>query len=86
MATKTTARVKTVAKATKKNLIVKAYRGDNKTLLAMNFADKSGIDKLAGFTISARRPASRAFFYSISFSSRIPATTPRWPPSARTQW
>ena len=33
---------------------VKAYIGDNKTLLAFNFAAQSGAKNLAGFTIQCK--------------------------------
>jgi hypothetical protein len=40
----------TTAYATANQFSVKAYAGDNKTLLAFNFADKTLAKNFAGFT------------------------------------
>jgi hypothetical protein len=45
-----------------KSLSVKAYVGDNKTLLAFNFADKADAAALAGFTIECKPPGQPSFF------------------------
>lgn len=48
--------------ATKNSFTVKAYVGDNKTLLAFNFADKSSAKNLAGFTIACQ-PKGQPSYY-----------------------
>ena len=48
--------------ASKKALTVKAYRGDNKTLLAFNFTDPKSAANLAGFTIACKPPGQPAFY------------------------
>ena len=51
-----------VVTATRNSLTVKAYTGDNKTLLAFNFADKSSAENLAGFTIACQ-PLGKPSYY-----------------------
>ncbi|HEX5229958.1 MAG TPA: phospholipase D-like domain-containing protein [Bryobacteraceae bacterium] len=41
---------------------VKAYTGDNKTLLAFNFSDKKSAQKLAGFTIQCTPKGQPAYY------------------------
>ena len=47
--------------ATKGSFSVKAYAGDNKTLLAFNFSNQSDAKNLAGFTISCKLPGELPF-------------------------
>jgi hypothetical protein len=51
-----------VATQSKNQFTVKAYSGDNKTLLAFNFADKSLATNLAGFTIQCQIPGGQPFY------------------------
>jgi hypothetical protein len=51
-----------VAIATKNSLIVKAYAGDNKTLLAFNFTGKQSAKNLAGFTIQCTPPGVAPYY------------------------
>jgi hypothetical protein len=51
-----------VTVTTTKALTVKAYRGDNKTLLAFNFADPKSATNLAGFTIACKPPDQPAYY------------------------
>ena len=46
----------------KNGLSVKAYAGDNKTLLAFNFDNKQRAANLAGFSIQAQPPGKPAYF------------------------
>lgn len=46
----------------KSGLILKAYPGDNKTLLAFNFDKKEHAAKLAGFSIQAQPPGKAAYY------------------------
>lgn len=46
-----------------KNFVVKAYTGDNKTLLAFNFLDPSLGKDLAGFSIACKLPGNEPAFY-----------------------
>jgi hypothetical protein len=48
--------------ATKNSFTVKAYVGDNKTLLAFNFANKSSAKNLAGFTIACQPKGLPSFY------------------------
>jgi hypothetical protein len=41
---------------------VKAYAGDNKTLLAFNFADAASAKNLAGFTIQSTPPGQKPYY------------------------
>jgi hypothetical protein len=44
------------------SLSIKAYVGDNKTLLAFNFANKADAAELAGFTIECKPPGQPAYY------------------------
>jgi hypothetical protein len=46
----------------KNGFTVKAYQGDNKTLLAFNFDNKQRAANLAGFSIQAQPPGKPAYF------------------------
>lgn len=46
----------------KNGFTVKAYVGDNKTLLAFNFSNPSQANKLAGFTIKCQPPGQIAYY------------------------
>jgi hypothetical protein len=46
----------------KNGFSVKAYKGDNKTLLAFNFADAASAKNLAGFTIQCQPPGQPAYY------------------------
>jgi hypothetical protein len=50
------------AKTNAKNLTLKAYRGDAKTLLAFNLPDKASAKNLAGFTISCKPSGMDAYY------------------------
>jgi PLD-like domain len=52
----------TMATGTKNSFSVNAYVGDNKTLLAFNFASASAARNLAGFTIQCQPPGKPAYF------------------------
>jgi pyruvate/2-oxoglutarate dehydrogenase complex dihydrolipoamide acyltransferase (E2) component len=52
-----------VVTATKGTFSVKAYIGDNKTLLAFNFTSAAAAKNLAGFTIQCQPPAGAASYY-----------------------
>jgi len=62
MATKKGNKPKTVKQASKKTLAIKAYRGDNKTLLAFNFTDSKSAGNLAGFTIACQPPGFPSYY------------------------
>ncbi len=58
MAKKTTNK----ARSSKKALTVRAYRGDNKTLLAFDLADAASAANLAGFTIACQPPGKPGYY------------------------
>ena len=62
-----------VVSATGKGFTLKAYVGDNKTLLAFNFAAASGATNLAGFSIQCQPPTGAAFFLSNELQFQTPA-------------
>lgn len=51
-----------VVAANNKAFTVKAYTGDNKTLLAFNFATATSAKNLAGFTIQCQPPGQPAYY------------------------
>jgi len=51
-----------VITATKNSFTLKAYTGDNKTLLAFNFSDASKAKNLAGFTIACQPPGGQSYY------------------------
>jgi hypothetical protein len=51
-----------VVTASKNSFTLKAYIGDNKTLLAFNFASQDGAKNLAGFTINCQPPGQPAYY------------------------
>ena len=55
------------ASQTANDFTVKAYSGDNKTLLAFNFADETLAKNLAGFTIACKLPGTEPEFYLFNF-------------------
>jgi hypothetical protein len=59
---------------TKNQFTVKAYPGDNKTLLAFNFADKSLATNLAGFTIQCQIPGGEPFYLYNFLQFETPTT------------
>ena len=59
---------------TKNQFTVKAYPGDNKTLLAFNFADKSLATNLAGFTIQCQVPGGQPFYLYNFLQFETPPT------------
>jgi hypothetical protein len=63
-----------VATQTKNQFTVKAYPGDNKTLLAFNFADKSLATNLAGFTIQCQIPGGQPFYLYNFLQFETPGT------------
>ena len=52
----------TMVTGSKNSFSVNAYVGDNKTLLAFNFATQSSSRNLAGFTIQCQPPGKPAYF------------------------
>jgi PLD-like domain len=57
----------TVASKAKNQFSVKAYSGDNKTLLAFDFDDAALAKNLAGFTIACKLPGTQPAFYLFNF-------------------
>jgi hypothetical protein len=73
-----------VVAANNKAFTVKAYTGDNKTLLAFNFATATAAKNLAGFTIQCQPPGQPAYylwntleFATPSAHSQIASEPPR---------
>ena len=58
---------------TGQSLSVKAYVGDNKTLLAFNFADKADATGLAGFTIECKPPGQPPYYLFNTLQFQNPA-------------
>src|ERR1700735_1558217 len=58
--------------ATKSSFSIKAYTGDNKTLLAFNFSDQNDAKNLAGFTISCQFPGQSPFYLFNFLSFETP--------------
>ena len=56
-----------VVSASANQFTVKAYTGDNKTLLAFDFADEALAKNLAGFTIACKLPGTQPAFYLFNF-------------------
>jgi len=61
------------ATGSKNSFTVKAYIGDNKTLLAFNFATQSAARNLAGFTIQCQPPGKPAYFLFNELQFQNPA-------------
>ena len=57
----------------KNSFSVKAYGGDNKTLLAFNFATQAAARNLAGFTIQCQPPGKPAYFLFNELQFKDPA-------------
>jgi hypothetical protein len=55
------------------SLSVKAYVGDNKTLLAFNFANKTDAAGLAGFTIECKPPGQPSYYLFNTLQFEVPA-------------
>src|SRR5258708_20462976 len=53
-------------KASKNSFSIKAYVGDNKTLLAFNFSSPDGAKNLAGFSIQCQPPGGAAAYYLLN--------------------
>jgi hypothetical protein len=51
-----------VVTQSKNGFTVKAYAGDNKTLLAFNFADQSSAKNLAGFSVQCQPQGQKAYY------------------------
>jgi hypothetical protein len=60
--------------ASKNAFSVKAYTGDNKTLLAFNFATQAAARNLAGFTIHCQPPGRPAFYLTNELRFQSPNT------------
>ncbi len=56
-----------VVAASANQFTVKAYTGDNKTLLAFDFADETLARGLAGFTIACKLPGTEPAFYLFNY-------------------
>src|ERR1035441_7820064 len=63
-----------IVTATRNSLTVKAYQGDNKTLLAFNFATKSRAQSLAGFTIACQPPGKPSYYLFNELRFQDPAS------------
>src|SRR5579859_1859101 len=50
------------ATASKNSFALKAYAGDNKTLLAFNFTTQANAKNLAGFTIACQPPGQPSYY------------------------
>jgi PLD-like domain len=61
------------ATGTKHSFSVKAYIGDNKTLLAFNFNTQAAARNLAGFTIQCQPPGKPAYFLFNELQFQFPA-------------
>src|SRR5215468_10131493 len=75
----------TTVSATKGTFLLKAYRGDAKTLLAFNFSDKKSVVNLAGFTIECQPKGQPAYFIHNSLQFKTPADhaqDPKEPPNS----
>lgn len=57
----------TVVSVNANQFSVKAYTGDNKTLLAFDFADEALAKGLAGFTIACKLPGAEPAFYLFNY-------------------
>lgn len=57
----------TVVSATSNQFTLKAYSGDNKTLLAFDFTNETLAKNLAGFTIACKLPGMEPAFYLFNF-------------------
>lgn len=58
---------------TKNAFSVKAYQGDNKTLLAFNFQSRTNAANLAGFTIQCQPPGQPAYYLLNTLQFENPA-------------
>lgn len=59
--------------ASKNSFSVKAYVGDNKTLLAFNFSSSTSAKNLAGFTIACQPPGQPAYYLLNELQFQTPA-------------
>ncbi|MGA3263151.1 MAG: phospholipase D-like domain-containing protein [Terracidiphilus sp.] len=62
-----------IVTATKNSFTVKAYLGDNKTLLAFNFASKNSAKNLAGFTIACQPKGQPAYYLFNELKFQTPS-------------
>lgn len=56
------------------SFIVKAYVGDNKTLLAFNFASQASAKNLAGFTIGCQPPGQPSYYLFNELQFQTPSS------------
>jgi hypothetical protein len=74
-----------VVTASKNSLTVKAYTGDNKTLLAFNFSDKNSARNLAGFTVECQPKGQPSYYLFNELQFQNPgnhAQVPSEPPNS----
>jgi hypothetical protein len=62
----------TLITKTKGTLSVKAYQGDQKTLLAFNFSDKKSIVNLAGFTVQCAPKGQQPYYLQNNLRFETP--------------
>jgi hypothetical protein len=62
-----------VVTATNGSFTVKAYVGDNKTLLAFNFASPASAKNLAGFTIACQPPGQSSYYLFNELQFQTPS-------------
>jgi len=62
-----------VVTATKGSFTVKAYVGDNKTLLAFNFVSQASATNLAGFTIACQPPGQPTYYLFNQLQFQTPS-------------
>lgn len=62
-----------VVAATKGSFTVKAYVGDNKTLLAFNFVSQASAKNLAGFTIACQPPGQPSYYLFNDLQFQTPS-------------
>jgi len=62
-----------VVTATKGSFTVKAYVGDNKTLLAFNFVSQASAKNLAGFTIACQPPGQPSYYLFNDLQFQTPS-------------
>jgi len=63
-----------IVTVTKGSMTVKAYTGDNKTLLAFNFASKSSAQNLAGFTIACQPQGGQSYYLFNELKFKTPSS------------
>src|ERR1700690_4150623 len=63
----------TVVSASKNSFSIKAYAGDQKTLLTFNFTSAAGSKNLAGFTIQCQPPGQPSYYLFNVLQFQTPA-------------